>query len=154
MDTFKQRYGKLSSEVVADSGYGNEENYEYLEMNGIMGYVKYPLFHTELKRKTLKNPFLPEHLYYNAKEDYFVCPMGQHMTHVGYKVRISDLGYKRYSKLYKAQNCEGYPLRGMCLKGKENRGIDVNVRSRQYRDHARELLTSERGLYHRSMRPI
>jgi len=42
----------------------------------------------------------------------------------------------------------------MCFKGKGDRAIDVNVRSRQYRDHAKELLTSERGLYHRSMRPI
>ena len=154
MDTFEQRYGKHSAEVVADSGYGSEENYEYLEMNGIDGYVKYPLFHTELKRKTLKNPFLPEHLHYNAEEDYFVCPMGQHMTYVGDKVRTSDLGYKSFSKLYRARNCEGCPLRGMCFKGKGNRTIDVNVRSRQYRDHAKELLTSERGLYHRSMRPV
>lgn len=66
MDTFEQRYGRHSAEVVADSGYGSEENYEYLEQNGIEGYVKYPLFHTELKRKTLKNPFLPEHLYYTS----------------------------------------------------------------------------------------
>ena len=154
MDTFEQRYGRHSAEVVADSGYGSEENYEYLEQNGIEGYVKYPLFHTELKRKTLKNPFLPEHLYYNAEEDYFVCPMGQHMTYVGDKVRKSDLGYRSFSKLYRAQNCERCPLRGLCFKGKGNRTIDVNVRSRQYRDHAKELLTSERGLYHRSMRPI
>ena len=154
MDTFEQRYGRHSAEVVADSGYGSEENYEYLEQNGIEGYVKYPLFHTELKRKTLKNPFLPEHLYYNAEEDYFVCPMGQHMTYVGDKVRKSDLGYRSFSKLYRAQNCERCPLRGLCFKGKGNRTIDVNVRSRLYRDHARELLTSDRGLYHRSMRPV
>ena len=154
MDTFKKRYGSHSAEVVADSGYGSEENYEYLEMNGIDGYVKYPLFHTELKRKTLKNPFLPEHLHYNAEEDYFVCPIGQHMTYVGDRVRTSELGYRSFSKLYRAQNCDGCPLHGLCFKGKGNRVIDVNVRSRQYRDHAKELLTSERGLYHRSMRPV
>ena len=154
MDTFVQRYGRHSAEVVADSGYGSEENYEYLEMNGIEGYVKYPLFHTELKRKTLKNPFLPEHLHYNAEEDYFVCPMGQHMTYVGDKVKTSDLGYRSHSKQYRAQNCEGCPLHGLCFKGKGNRTMEVNGRSRQYRDHAKELLTSERGLYHRSMRPI
>ena len=154
MDTFNARYGRHSKEVVADSGYGNEENYEYLDLNDIDGYVKYNMFHTELKRKTLKNPFLPEHLYYNEEEDYFVCPMGQHMTYVGDKQRISDLGYVSHSKLYQAQNCEGCPLRGLCFKGKGNRVIDVNVKSRLYRDKAKEMLTSERGLYHRSMRPI
>jgi hypothetical protein len=42
----------------------------------------------------------------------------------------------------------------MCFKGKGNRTIEVNVKSRLYRNQARERLTSERGLYHRSMRPI
>ena len=154
MDTFKERYGRQSKEVVADSGYGSEENYEYLDINEIDGYVKYNMFHTELKRKTIKNPFLPEQLYYNEQDDYFVCPMGQHMTYVGDKQRISDLGYVSHSKLYQAQNCEGCPLRGLCFKGKGNRSIEVNVKSRMYRDKAKEMLTSERGLYHRSMRPI
>ena len=154
MDTFNARYGRHSKEVVADSGYGNEENYEYLDLNDIDGYVKYNMFHTELKRKTLKNPFLPEHLYYNEEEDYFVCPMGQHMTYVGDRQRVSDLGYVSHTKLYQAQNCEGCPLRGLCFKGKGNRVIDVNVKTRLYRDKAKEMLTSERGLYHRSMRPI
>ena len=154
MDTFKERYGRQSKEVVADSGYGSEENYEYLDINEIDGYVKYNMFHTELKRKTIKNPFLPEHLYYNEQDDYFVCPMGQHMTYVGNRQRISDLGYVSYTKLYQAQNCEGCPLRGLCFKGKGNRVIDVNVKSRLYRDKAKEMLTSERGMYHRSMRPI
>ena len=154
MESFKRRNGKQSREVVADSGYGSEENYEYLDLNDIDGYVKYNMFHAELKRKTIKNPFLPEHLYYNEGEDYFVCPMGQHMTYVGDKQRISDLGYISRTKLYQAQNCEGCPLRGLCFKGKGNRVIEVNVRSRQYRDKAKERLTSERGLYHRSMRPI
>lgn len=154
LDGFKERYGRHSKEVVADSGYGNEENYEYLDIKGIEGYVKYNMFHTELKRKTIKNPFLPEHLYYNEKEDYFVCPMGQHMTYIGSRQRVSELGYVSHTKLYQAQNCEGCPLRGLCFKGKGNRVIDVNVRSRLYRDKAKEMLTSERGLYHRSMRPI
>jgi len=79
--------------------------------------------------------------------------MGQHMTYIGNKQRVSELGYVSHTKLYQAQNCEGCPLRGLCFKGKGNRVIDVNVRSRQYRDKAKEMLTCERGLYHRS-RPI
>ncbi len=154
MDSFEERYGKHSNEVVADAGYGSEENYEYLDINEIDGYVKYNMFHTELKKKTIKNPFLPEHLYYNKQNDFFVCPMGQHMTYAGNKQRISDLGYVSQTKLYQAQNCEGCPLRCLCFKGKGNRVIDVNVKSRMYRDKAKEMLTSERGLYHRSMRPV
>ena len=154
LDTFKRRYGVQSKEVVADSGYGNEQNYEYLDLNFIDGYVKYNMFHTELKRKYIANPFLPEHLFYNAEKDFFVCPMGQHMDFVGKKKSVSDLGYETTIRVYRAANCSGCPLRGRCFHGKGNREIKVNVRSRLYRNKAKELLTSERGLYHRSRRPI
>ena len=154
MESFERRYGRQSREAVADSGYGNEQNYEYLEKHSVDAYVKYTMFHQELKRKYAKNPFLPEHLYYNASDDYFVCPMGQHMTFVGEKFREAELGYKQTTRLYQAQNCTGCPLRCLCFKGKGDRTIEVNVRSRMYRDKAKDLLTSERGLYHRSMRPI
>ena len=154
LDTFKSRHGRQSKEVVADSGYGSEENYEYLDLNLIDGYVKYSMFHKELKRKYAANPFLPEHLFYNAEKDFFVCPMGQHMTFVEEKKRVSDLGYAMTIRVYQAGRCEGCPLHGLCFKGLGNRTIEVNVRSRMYRDKAREMLTSERGLYHRSRRPI
>ena len=154
MESFERRYGRQSREAVADSGYGNEQNYEYLEKHSIDAYVKYTMFHQELKRKYVKNPFLPEHLYYNASDDYFVCPMGQHMTFVGERFREAELGYRQTTRLYQARNCTGCPLRCLCFKGKGDRTIEVNVKSRMYRDKAKEMLTSERGLYHRSMRPI
>ena len=154
MESFERRYGRQSREAVADSGYGNEQNYEYLEKHSIDAYVKYTMFHQELKRKYAKNPFLPEHLYYNASDDYFVCPMGQHMTFVGERFREAELGYRQTTRLYQARNCTGCPLRCLCFKGKGDRTIEVNVKSRMYRDKAKEMLTSERGLYHRSMRPI
>ena len=154
LDTFKSRYGRQSNEVVADSGYGSEENYEYLDLNFIDGYVKYNMFHKELNRKYIENPFLPEHLFYNAERDFFVCPMGQHMTFVEEKKRVSDLGYESINRVYQAERCEGCPLRCRCFKGDEDRSIEVNVKGRVYRDKAREMLTSERGLYHRSRRPI
>ena len=154
LDMFERRFGRQSREVVADAGYGNEENYEYMDGNDIEGYVKYSMFHTELKRGYAGDPFVPEHLHYNEEDDYFVCPMGQHMECVGETQRTSELGYISTAKKYQAQNCGKCPLRGMCFKGKGNRTIEVNVKSRLYRNQARERLTSERGLYHRSMRPI
>lgn len=154
MDSFKERYGRHSKEVVADSGYGNEQNYEYLENNSIDAYVKYTMFHKELKRKFTKDPFLAEHLYYNATDDYFVCPMGQHMTFEYERTKEAELGYLQKIRVYHAQDCSKCPLRCLCFKGKGNRSIEVNVKSRKYRDKAKEMLTSERGLYHRSMRPI
>ncbi|MBK7633392.1 MAG: hypothetical protein IPJ13_03175 [Saprospiraceae bacterium] len=33
LDGFEQQYGKQSKEVIADAGYGSEENYEMMEQN-------------------------------------------------------------------------------------------------------------------------
>ena len=42
----------------------------------------------------------------------------------------------------------------MCFKGKGNRTINVNHQLKRYKKKAFERLTSERGLFHRSKRPI
>ena len=153
--TFRERYGKQSDKVVADSGYGSEMNYEWMEGNGIEAYVKYNMFHAEDKRRSRKNPFLVQNLYYNAEEDYYVCPMGQHMEHIGDVLSQSELGYVSTISRYRARNCTNCPLRGLCYKGKADcRVIEVNHRNNELRAKAKELLTSEEGLYHRSMRPI
>jgi len=47
LESFKARYGVQSDEIVADSGYGSEENYGYMFLNGMIPYVKYNMFHIE-----------------------------------------------------------------------------------------------------------
>lgn len=100
------------------------------------------------------NPFLVDNLYYNEKEDYYICPMGQHMTFVGKAHGKTASGYITQQSRYRAQQCEGCPLRGGCFKAKGNRTIEVNHRLLEYKRKAREKRTSEEGLRHRSKRPI
>ena len=153
--SFSDKYGFQSDEICADSGYGSEQNYAHMESIGVTPYVKYNMFHAEDKKKRCENPFLVQNLYYNVEEDYYVCPMGQHMEHIGEAQTKSDLGYVSVVSRYRAQNCVGCPLRGMCYKGAaDQRVIEVNHKNNAYRAKAKDLLTSERGLYHRSMRPI
>ena len=155
LDSFKERYGRQSDEVVADSGYGNEANYAYMESNGIDAYVKYNMFHAETKRKYVNNGFLVPNMYYNSIEDYYVCPMGQHMERCGTQHPVSDLKYRSEVVVYRAVNCKGCPLRGMCNKGRaDRRTVEVNHTANGFKRQARELLTSERGMMHRSNRPI
>ena len=67
----------------------------------------------------------------------------------------SDLGYESTKSVYHAKDCSRCPLRCMCYKGKHNaRIIEVNHRNNELRAMARELLTSDEGLMHRSRRPI
>ena len=155
MDTFKKRYGKQSSKVVADSGYGNEQNYEYLIANNVEGFVKYTMFHAEQKRRHADNPFLPDNMFYNKEEDYYVCPMGQHLEHSHDSTKVTELGYVFNTSTYRAKDCSRCPVRGFCYKAKpDRRTIEVNHRNNELKAQARERLMSEEGMYHRSMRPV
>ena len=154
LDGFEKTYEKQSKEVVADAGYGSEENYEILKNKEITPYVKYNYFHKEQKRTMKNNPFLAQNLFYNAEKDFFVCPMGQRMENIGTGKRISNNGYESQVTYYQAKRCEGCPLRGLCFQAKGNRKIEVNHRLKELKSEARKLLNSEKGLEHRSKRPI
>ncbi len=140
--------------MVADSGYGSEQNYQHLEDGQIEAFVKYNYFHAEQKRNYKNNPFLPVNLFNNSEKDFYICPMGQRLNLVGQGRRKSELGFDYQVSIYKAQNCNGCPLRGKCYKSKGNRTIEVNHNLTRLRQLARKMLTSDVGLYHRSMRPI
>ncbi|MNH46894.1 hypothetical protein D3C79_1098810 [compost metagenome] len=50
----KSQLGKLPGTVIADAGYGGEENYDYLEQNEVSAIVKYGIYHRE-KSKAWQN---------------------------------------------------------------------------------------------------
>ena len=154
LESFKTRYGMQSEEIVADSGYGSEENYEYMFCNGMTPYVKYNMFHVEQRRSHRNNPFRVSNLFYNPDDDFYVCPMGQKMKFIRQERRYTTSGYQQTVSVYRASRCEGCPLRGQCHKSKRNRQIEVNHTLDDYKARARALLKSEQGLKHRSNRPI
>ena len=154
LDSFKETYHKQSKTVVADAGYGSEENYEFMENEAIEAFVKYNFFHKEQKRKMKDDIFLTQNLFYNPQEDYFVCPMGQHLNKIGQGKRTSANGYVSTITYYQATRCEGCPLRGQCHQSKTERRIEVNHRLKELKQKARKRLLSEEGLKHRSKRPI
>lgn len=154
LESFRTRYGMYSREIVADSGYGSEENYEFMFANGMTPYVKYNMFHVEQKRRYRNNPFRVSNLFYNPDGDFYVCPMGQKMEFIRQEKRYTASGYQQTVSIYRATRCEGCPLRGQCHKSKRDRQIEVNHTLDDYKARVRELLTSEQGLKHRSNRPI
>ena len=154
-NSFLDRYGHLPCVAVADSGYGSEENYRFMDEAGMEAYVKYNRFHLEQRPRYKPNPFHHDNFHYNADEDYYVCPMGQHMTRVGTSHSKTASGYRSESARYRAHNCKGCPLRCLCYKARgDRRTIEVNHRLNGYKRKARELLTSEEGLRYRGRRCI
>jgi Transposase DDE domain/Transposase domain (DUF772) len=154
LNSFESNYNKQSKDVIADAGYGSEENYEMMEAKQIDAYVKYNYFHKEQKRTIKNNPFLPQNLFYNQEKDFYVCPMGQRMEKIKDAKRVSTNGYQASITQYQAIRCQGCPLRGVCYKAKGNRVIEINYRLQELKDKAKQLLNSDIGLAHRSKRPI
>ncbi len=153
-ERFSGNFDTVLNSVVADSGYGSEENYDFMELNEIEPFVKFPYFHKEQKKAFKNNAFIAQNLFYNSQKDYFVCPMGQHMEKTGEGSRKSDSGFISKVSYYEAKNCKGCPLKGLCYNAKGNRRIEVNHNLNRHKERVRQLLTSKEGLYHRSKRPI
>jgi len=145
---FEQLRSRQSQAGVAGAGYGSQENYEYMEHDGIGAFVKYSCFHMEQKRSAPKNIFLPQNLFCSTDQDCFVCPMGQHLTKKGVGTRTSENGYASNA------SCRGCPLRGQCHTAKGNRVPEVNFRLKELKQKAKERPMSETGLCHRCRRPV
>ena len=154
LDHGKELTGTYPESCTADSGYGSEANYDHLEANGILPYVKYNYFHKEQKRAFRNDPYRQENLYYNEGEDYLVCPVGQHMHRVGEHLVTDHSGNRHTIATYRASHCDTCPLHPRCFKGKGDREVEINHNLRRHKAYVRELLTSEEGLIRRSRRPI
>lgn len=154
LESFEKRYQKMPDTVVADAGYGSEENYHFMSEKGIDAYVKYNYFHKEQQPKFKPDPFKSENFYYNKEHDYCICPMGQKMQRVATKFSRTESGYAIRTDCYRAIRCEGCPLRCLCFNAKGNRTIERNHRLSEYKRKARELLCSEEGVRHRGKRCI
>lgn len=153
LETFKENLGVLPTTVIADAGYGSEENYEYLQEQEITAFVKYNTFEQEQKNKVNeKKPFTVDTLHYNVEKDCFICPMGQEMNYIGNSTRETKTGFKQSLKRYQATNCNGCPLKAACHKAKGNRIIEINSNLNEHRQKAKALLNSKQGIEKRKQR--
>jgi hypothetical protein len=153
LEDYKQYYNAAPLVAAADAGYGSEENYEYLKQNEITTYVKYSQFDREQNEHIQnKKPFKADNLFYNKKEDYYVCPMGQKMLNIGTHTQTTSTGFKQTITNYQARNCSTCPLNGACHKSKGNRIISINHNLNKHKQQAKENLQSEAGITHRKKR--
>lgn len=152
LEQYESLYGMKPSAVVADAGYGSDENYQFLQGKDIEAYIKYNTFDKEQK-EGLK-AFSNDSLHYNETQDCLYCPMGQRMERIGEKLRKTTSGYTQSIHQYQAKNCQGCPMRGVCHAGKGNRLVEVNHSLRNYRKQAKEKLNSPQGIQYRKKRPV
>jgi len=142
---FEDTYKKQSKQIVADAGYGSEENYQLLKNKQVDFFIPYNMYRIEQTRKHKKNLFHAQNLFYNAEQDFLVCPIGQKMTNIYTKQSKTTTGFLQHHSVYQAVNCKGCPMRGQCFKGQGNRKVETNHNLQKLKTEARENLESELG---------
>ena len=153
---FEKAYHRLPEDLVADAGYGSQENYAYLESKQVNSYVKYNTFDNTPKRRkrARKYPFSSDQLHYDPGKDIFICPSGQPMRNIGTHTQKSKTGFEQRITRYQAVRCTGCPLRGACHKAQTDRIIEINHNKERLRAQSRKNLESEQGIAYRKQRPV
>ena len=154
LEQVQKRLGRLPRTVVADAGYGSEENYAYLEQAGIEGYVKYPLFAKQQKRSWRKLHFRVENWDYDPARDEYICPARQILTYQRTYHRITANGYPTTRRVYECSGCTSCPLKSQCTRGVGNRQVLINPILNRFQELARQKLVSEQGVRLRSRRGV
>lgn len=152
LESYRGLYGCYPEVLVADAGYGSEENYALLKRKKIDGYVKHNQFDREEHTKNI-DCFKSENLEYNKQEDVVYCPIGEPMERIGEAIRVNRSGFKQKFTQYQASKCKGCPVRDICHSQKGNRIVDINHRLRKLKAEVNGKLKSEKGIAYRKKRP-
>jgi transposase len=146
LNTIEEDYFSLPDYIVADAGYGSEQNYEDVLTNrNRTPLITYNSYRKDKKKKHKENPYNIENWEYNKNEDTYTCPNNKKVP-FGYTSNRTDKnGFKRSYKVYESEDCTGCPLRANCTKAKEgnNRKIYFNENWEKQKSYIREQLSNE-----------
>lgn len=148
MEKVQRLHPKKIERVIADAGFGTEENYEYLKKEQIESVMKYPSFDKENTKNYKENPYLKEHMPYDQVSDSYLCPNGKRLLHQGNVTDYNKNGYPSVSRLYECESCKGCPFFDKCGGHRENeanRTIKVNENLERHKSTTRETLKSDAG---------
>jgi transposase len=150
----KEKIGRLPKNVIADSAYGSEENYAYINQEKVENYLKYNSFGKEQRPRYKPNPFASDQLEYDPEKDELICPAGKRLAYRYTFYRETDNGYRGERRCYEAEDCSGCPLRSQCTKAKGNRRVEISFQLKAWRQQAYQNLTSQTGMKLRSLRGV
>lgn len=146
LDEIEQHYFELPKHIVADAGYGSEQNYDDILSNRKReALITYNMYLKEQKRKYKQNEFNPDNWHYDEENDTYTCPNQQRLLFKYQSVRTDKTGFKREFKIYECEACSGCPFRSSCTKSKEgsNRKLMVNEKWEQQKEYVRTKLSEE-----------
>ena len=151
-ERYQRFFGKLPDSTGADSGYGNQENYEFLKKNHIQNYIKYPLFHKEQTKKFKLMKYNWQNMIYDEINDNFICPEGKKLEYIKTREDKTETGFVQESRVYECSECDSCPHKIECTKSKGNRQIRFNKKLWQLKQEAKRNLMSKKGIEMRAKR--
>jgi transposase len=149
-----KRLGAKPKTVIADAGYGSEENYQYLENCRTAAVVQYNTYRKEKSRKWQEDAFRTDNWEYNKKGKYYACPNGRKLTFRETTKEGNGSGYLIKIDRYECESCKYCRLRKQCAKAKGNRSIQRNGRLLRLKRKARRVLEGGRYGGLRKQRPV
>jgi hypothetical protein len=150
-----KRLGVRPKAVIADAGYGSEENYLYLEKNRATAVIRYPKYEQEKKIKWHRDIFRSENWEYNKKEKYYICPNGKKVTLREKKKRkFTSSGYPIAADRYECESCARCRLKKQCTNAQGNRTVERNERWLRLKRKAQRTLESEQSAELRIQRSV
>ena len=147
LDEIEQRYFKLPKHIVADAGYGSEQNYDDILSNRKReALITYNMYLKEQKKKHKQNEFNTANWDYDKEHDRYTCPNQQQLVFKYRTTKTDQYDFKREFKIYECEDCSGCPLRSLCTKAKEgnNRKIMVNEKWEEQKEYVRAKLSEEK----------
>jgi transposase len=154
MEKVKKQIKSFPENIVADAGYGSEENYNYLNNNKLGNYVKYNTYDYEKTSKFKNGKFLISNFNYQADKDEYICPNNQILTYLTTQTSKSENGYILKRRVYKSKTCSNCLQRNQCCKGNNDRSIQVSTKLIKYKYIAKQNLESEKGIKLRAQRGV
>lgn len=133
--------------VIADAGYGSEENYLYAlgdEKEPRFDFlIPYGMYLKEKSRSYKKNIKHAKNWTYMEEEDCFICPNGRRVAFKKYLNKTNASGYEQSLKIYECEDCSDCPLKALCTKAKGNRQVQWNPIYEEMKAKAKAALEDE-----------
>ena len=140
--------------IIADSGYESEENYDYLTFEKKNIFIKPQTYEQWKKRSFKKLISKRENMTYDAEADTYICNQGRRLPAVkAYKSR-TDSGYETELTEYECESCENCPVKSKCTRAAGNRRIKVSKKFLAQRETSLANITSPKGMVLRINRSI
>lgn len=141
-----KKYGRVKpANLIADSGYGSEENYAFCEKEHVKAYVKYTTIDKEQTKSWTEQIGRLENMVYDEELDEWTCANDKRLQFSSENKQQTDNGYETIKRTYRCTECTGCPFQEKCAKGEKTKSIRVSMVNQGQRQEVRELLATEHG---------